>query len=122
AGPLDVRLEIAEAIVRVGVDRDDPHAVSRARAEPEADRGLALPRADLDDRAAAGAALRQLVERLSFLIGEPARNAGQQRFDAVLELGHGRRLYRRPEHRVRPAGSDPWLPGSGPRGCAADPV
>jgi hypothetical protein len=50
------------------VDRVDPDALPGLRAKAEADRGLPLPRADLDDHALAVALLREVVERFRLLV------------------------------------------------------
>src|SRR5204862_3156332 len=78
----DVRLEVAEAVIGMRVDRVDRHAVARLRAEPETDRRLSLPRADLHDDAVAPATPCKLVERLTLLVGEPSRDVGDERLHA----------------------------------------
>jgi hypothetical protein len=86
-GPFDVLLELAVPVIGVRVDGEDSNALAGARAEPEADRRLALPRADLDDHAPPRAVLRELVERLAFLVGEPAGDVLDQLFDRS-EVAH----------------------------------
>src|SRR5205085_11525632 len=70
------------------IDGEDADAVAGERAPAEADRRLALPRADLDDHAAAFATPRELVQRLALVVRQPPRNAGDQRLDGAREFGH----------------------------------
>src|SRR5206468_8790594 len=86
ARALDIRLEVAEAMVGVRVDRVDRNGRSLLRPEAEADGRLSLPRPDLDDHAVTTAATGELVERLALLVRQPPRNVGDQRLDARAEL------------------------------------
>ena len=79
-----LRLPVGEGPVGVAVDGEDPDAVPRLRAEPEAGRRLAAPRADLDDRRRGPcSSCARSVERLALLVGEPAG----ERVEALAELG-----------------------------------
>src|SRR5262249_51801814 len=86
AGSLDVRLEVAESVVGVRINRIDGHVVPLLRTEPEAHRRLALPRADLDDDAVAAATPGELVASLTLRLGQPAGGRGPERLDACLEV------------------------------------
>src|SRR5207244_9710399 len=88
-GAVEVRLEVAEAIVSVRVDRKDGDTGACQRPSTEADRRLALPRADLDDHAPSGTRAREIVERLAFFVRQPAGNLRDERFDVHGEVVHG---------------------------------
>src|SRR5438874_2690745 len=85
AGPLDVVLEVAEAVVGVRIDRVNGYRFARLRAETETNGRLSFPRADLDDDAVAATCTRKLVQRFAFLVRQPAGNVRDQRFDVSLE-------------------------------------
>ena len=87
-GALDVRLEIAEAVIGVRIDGVDRQRRPLLGAEPETHRRLPFPGADLDDDALSRAGARKVIERLSLLVREPAGNVGDERLDARLEFVH----------------------------------
>src|SRR4029450_9415738 len=112
AGALDVVLELAVAVIRVRVDGEDPHALARARGEPDTNGRFSLPCSDPADPPRAGARAGELVEGLAFFLREPAGDVLDQLLDRR-EVRHARGVSCRLSSRWRRWAAAPAVAAAG---------